>query len=83
MNTMNYTEFRANLAAALDKVNDDHSPILITRNNGKPAVLVSLDDFKGYEETAYLRASPRNAERLDQAIADIKAGHVVTHGLIE
>jgi antitoxin YefM len=43
---------------------------MITRQNGKPAVLISLEDFKSYEETAYLMASPKNAMRLNQAIAE-------------
>jgi len=29
----------------------------------KPAVVVSLEDFKAYEETTYLMASPENATR--------------------
>ncbi|PQQ26466.1 hypothetical protein C6H66_09805 [Photorhabdus hindustanensis] len=37
-----------------DKVNDDHKPILITHQNGKPAITLSLEDFQTYEETAYL-----------------------------
>jgi antitoxin YefM len=56
---------------------------MITRQNGKPAVLISLDDFKAYEETAYLMASPKNAARLNQAIADIEAGNIEQHALIE
>lgn len=42
-----------NLASTLDKVYDDHKPVLITRQKGKPAVLISLEDFQSYEETAY------------------------------
>lgn len=83
MNTMSYTAFRGNLAMALDKVNDDHQPILITRQKGKPAVLISLEDFRGYEETMYLMASPKNAEILNQSIADVRAGKVQQHDLIE
>ena len=83
MNTMNYTEFRANLAAALDKVNNDHSPILITRSAGKPAVLVSLDDYYSMETTSYLMASPSNAARLRRSIADVNTGNVIDQGLIE
>ncbi|MFA6011012.1 MAG: type II toxin-antitoxin system prevent-host-death family antitoxin [Desulfobacteraceae bacterium] len=64
MDTMNYSTFRTHLAHTLDKVNDDHKPVLITRQNGKPAVVMSLEDFQAYEETAYLMASPKNAERL-------------------
>ncbi len=83
MDILNYTTFRNQLSKVLDKVNDDHIPIMITRQNGKPAVLLSLDDFKAYEETAYLMASPKNAARLNQAIADIEAGNIEQHALIE
>ncbi len=83
MDTMSYSSFRAQLAGTLDKVNDDHKPILITRQNGKPAVVMSLEDFQAYEETAYLMASPKNAERLNQAITEIKSGKIINKGLIE
>ena len=43
MEVLNYSEARANFAHMLDKVNEDHAPILITRQGGKPAVLISLD----------------------------------------
>ena len=83
MDTISYSAFRARLAAILDRVNDDHKPVLITRQNGKPAVVMSLEDFQAYEETAYLMASPKNAERLNQAIADVEAGKVIQKELIE
>lgn len=77
MDTMSYSAFRNKLAGTLDKVNDDHKPVLITRQNGQPAVVMSLEDFQAYEETAYLMASPKNAERLNQAIAEVNAGNAV------
>jgi antitoxin YefM len=80
---MSYSAFRTRLASTLDKVNDDHKPVLITRQNGKPAVVMSLEDFQAYEETAYLMASPKNAERLNQAITEVEAGKTVQHGLLE
>jgi antitoxin YefM len=83
MDTMNYSAFRTHLAGTLDKVNDDHKPILITRQNGKSAVVISLEDFHAYEETAYLMASPKNAQRLSQAIADIEAGKTTEHKMLE
>ncbi len=83
MNTISYSAFRSNLASLLDKVNDDHQPVLISRKNGKPAVLISLEDFHAYEETAYLMASPKNAKRLNQAIAEVNAGKTIQRGLIE
>ena len=39
MDAISYSNFRINLASTLDKVNDDHTLILITRQNGKPAIV--------------------------------------------
>ena len=83
MQSINYTTFRKNLAKTLDRVNDDHYPILITRQNGRTAVLLSLDDYRSYEETAYLMKSPRNAERLNTAIADLEADKGIERDLIK
>ncbi|MBE0504138.1 MAG: type II toxin-antitoxin system prevent-host-death family antitoxin [Desulfuromonadales bacterium] len=82
MDTISYSAFRSNLATTLDRVNDNHKPIMITRQNGKPAVVISLEDFQAYEETAYLMASPKNAERLNQAIAEVEVGKTFPHELI-
>ena len=83
MDVMSYSSLRNNLASTLDKVNEDHISILITRQNGRPAVIMSLEDFKSYEETAYLMSSPKNAERLSQSIAEIEAGKSTQHEIIE
>jgi len=83
MDTMNYSEFRMHLASALDNVNIAHRPLLVTRQNGKPAVVMSLEDFNSYEETAYLMASPKNAARLDQSIKQLQKGKGISHDLIE
>jgi antitoxin YefM len=83
MQTLSYTAFRNQLAKILDQVNDDHAPVLITRQNGKPAVVVSLEEFQSYEETAYLMASPKNRQRLDEAVAQINSGQSTPHELIK
>lgn len=83
MDNVSYTAFRSNLANMLDKVNQDHTPIMITRQNGKPAIVMSVEDFKAYEETAYLMASPQNARRLNEAVAQIEAGNAPPRDLIE
>ncbi len=83
MNAINYSTFRSHLASMLDKVNEDRSPLLVTRQNGKPAVVMSLEDFKSYEETLYLMASPKNAKRLNQAILEAEAGKILKRKLID
>lgn len=83
MDTISYTSFRQNLAGTLDKVNQDHVPIMITRQNGEPAIVMSVKDYKSYEETAYLMASPKNAKRVNQSISEIEKGLVKNASLIE
>ncbi len=74
MYTETYSNTRANLAKIMDKVNDDHAPVLVTRQNGQPVVMMSLADYNAWQETDYLLRSPANAERLMRSIAQHKAG---------
>jgi antitoxin YefM len=82
MDVVSYTHLRKNLSGILDKVNDDHNPVLITRQKGSPAVLISLEDYKSYEETAYLMQSPENAKRINRSIEQIEKGLSKEHELI-
>jgi len=58
----------------MDKVCDDHAPVIITRKNDRSVVMMSLDDYQALEETAYLLRSPRNARRLLESIVELNAG---------
>ncbi|WP_425453176.1 type II toxin-antitoxin system Phd/YefM family antitoxin [Bosea caraganae] len=71
---MTYSHLRQNLAKIMDQAADDHDPVIVTRANGKTAVLLSLEDFGSYEETRYLNASPANAKALNEAIAELERG---------
>jgi antitoxin YefM len=74
MEIVTYSETRANLKAVMDRVVNDHTPIAITRQRGKPVVMVDLDDWNSIQETMYLLSSPANAKRLMESIANIEAG---------
>jgi len=71
MNTINYSELRANLKSTLDKICDNHEPIIITRRNSDNLVLVSYEDFAAIEETSYLLRSPENAKRLRESVKSL------------
>ena len=83
MEAITYSSFRNALSSTMDRVNQDHAPILVTRQNGAPIVVMSLADFESYQETAYLMASPKNAQRLRESIAQMKAGNQKEHALLE
>jgi antitoxin YefM len=78
------TELRNNLAKYLDQVHDDHTPMIITREGGKPAaVIMSFEDYTSHEETMHLMRSPRNAARLQQGIDELNATGGTERKLIE
>jgi len=81
MNTNTYTTVRANLASAMERVCNDHEPLIITRNGERSVVMLSLEDFKALEETAYLLRTPANAKRLLAAAAQLNAGKGVERKL--
>ncbi len=74
MDTITYTSLRATLASAMDRVCDDHEPLILTRNGEKSVVMLSLEDYKALEETARLLHSPVNEKRLLSAVARLAAG---------
>lgn len=74
MNVLTYSEARAGFKQAMDDVCRDHEPTVITRQRGDHVVMMSLDDFNSMEETMYLLGNPKNAQRLMESIAQVKAG---------
>ena len=74
MDAISYTTARANLASTMDRVCNDHEPLIITRNGEQSVVMLSLEDYKALEETAYLLRSPVNARRLLAATAQLDSG---------
>lgn len=71
MKAASYSHTRQHLSEVMNEVNEDRAPILITRQNGSPVVMMSLDDYNALEETAYLLRSPKNARRLMESIEQL------------
>jgi len=81
MDAITYTATRANLANTMDQVCNDHEALIITRNGGQSVVMLSLEDIKALEKTAYLLRTPANAKRLLSAVAQLNAGKGVQQKL--
>ena len=63
------------MASYFDRVTDDREPLVVTRQGGKGnLVVMSEDEFEGWQETVHLLSSPKNAERLLASIQQAKAG---------
>nr|VFJ58012.1 MAG: antitoxin YefM [Candidatus Kentron sp. FW] len=83
MDAINYTVARANLSKTMERVCNNHDPLIITRKREPPVVMISLEDYRAMEETAYLLRSPANARRLLTSIAELEAGKGTERALIE
>ncbi len=83
MDSINYSELRANLKTTMDRVSENHEPVIITRKNRSNLVLLSYEDYSAIEETAYLLRSPRNAQRLRESIKSFNEGKGLERELIE
>jgi antitoxin YefM len=64
---------RANLAEIMERVCNDHLPVIITRKRQAPIVMISLEDYQALEETLYLLRSPANALRLLDSISELES----------
>jgi antitoxin YefM len=83
MESLSFSDARANLKAVMDRAVADKVAIAITRQKAEGVVIVSESEWASIEETLYLLRSPRNAERLLEAIRGLEAGDGEEHDLIE
>jgi antitoxin YefM len=69
-----YEHFRKNITAFLDKVENGCETLIIQRPGYEDVVIMTVDDYRGLEETEYLLHSRPNADRILSALANVKAG---------
>jgi antitoxin YefM len=84
MSIVTYSYARQNLAKLMDEAERDRAPVYISRQGKRrgAAVLLSLEDYEALETTRYLQRSPKNAELLRKAVAELDAGKGVVHSLV-
>ena len=83
MGQVSYTELRQNLARYMDEAVEGHAPILVTRQGGKGnVVILSEEEFEGWQETVRLLRSPANAKRLLRSVRSAAAGRAKERRLV-
>ena len=83
MVVLTYSDTRANLKEVMDRVVDDRTPVVITRQKAEAVVMVSLADWNAMEETLHLLSNPANADRLRSSIRELDAAKGKARDLIE
>ena len=65
-----YSSLRENLASMLDRVVNDREVVVVRRKRGQPVAMVAADELSSLLETAHLLRSPRNDQRLLDALSN-------------
>ena len=64
MTAISVTKARENIYQLITQVNNTSTPITITNNRGRNAVLISEDDWSAVQETLYLMSVPGMADSI-------------------
>jgi antitoxin YefM len=83
MDAISYSTARKELVKTMERVCDEHEPMIITRKNARSVVVMSLEDYNAIQETAYLLRSPANADNLRESIQQYEQGKYRRHRIIK
>lgn len=83
MLAVNYTNLRENMKTYMDKVTDDYETMIVTRKNNKNVVMLSEETYNNLMENAYLMGNKANYDWLMESKAQLEAGTISAHDLIE
>jgi antitoxin YefM len=83
MDTITSNQAKQQLDELINRVILDAAPTILCNDQGKQAVLMSLDEFNAWQETLYLLSNPANAEHLLESIKQASIGKTLVKELIE
>jgi antitoxin YefM len=83
MKAITSNQAKEQLDELIDRVILDVEPTIVCNDQGKQAVLMSLDEFNSWQETLYLLSNPANAEHLMESIKQAQSGSKSVRELID
>jgi len=83
MATLSLSEAKMKLSWLVDKVNTTDEEIVITKNGRPAAVLVSPDEFEGWNETLLIRSDPDFLREIKKGIRTLKQNKAKLYTLEE
>lgn len=75
---MPLAEVKNRLSEVVDLVEREHGRVVITKHGRPAAVVISVDDLEGLEETLAIMSDPKLMRRIRKAEAELGAGLGVT-----
>ena len=71
---MSLAEVKNHLSEVVDRLEREHGRVVITKHGRPAAVVLSIEDLEGLEETLDILSDPRLLRRVRKAEAEIAAG---------
>jgi antitoxin YefM len=72
--TLPLSSVKAHLSELVDRVEDQHDRVVLTRNGKPAAVLISSDDLESLEETLSILSDPKLVKQIRDGEAALAAG---------
>ena len=70
--TVSVNQFRANLKSYVDQSIENHEPLTISRKNGEPFVVLSLEDYNREQETLYVLSNNSLMKQIEESLITYK-----------
>ena len=83
MDAITYTEARRHFSETIERVCENHEPIIVTKRRDTAVVIMSLAAYEALQAAASLLRSPRNARRLLESILELEDGRGEERELLE
>ncbi len=76
LKTLAFSEARKDLSKIVDEVSSNHEHVVITKQGRPKAVVMSTDEFEGWQETLDILSDPKAMRAIREGMRDIEAGRV-------
>jgi prevent-host-death family protein len=83
METLPLAAVKAKLSEVIDRVEREQDRVTITRNGRPVAVIVSMDDIEGLEETLEILSDKRLMRKIRAGVAAAKKGDAIPLQVLE
>jgi antitoxin YefM len=73
---MSLADVKNRLSEVVDRLEREHGRVVITKHGRPAAVVLSIEDLEGLEETLDILSDPKAMARIRRAKGEIEAGEV-------
>jgi len=70
MEVIDWPQIEDRWTELMDRVNQDHNPLMIVRGDAPPIVMMALEDYEALNGTDFSQRSPNNAQWLLENVVE-------------